>query len=77
MVSGETGAQLNAESNWWGAAKRPSGAGGGGGDTVRHECSFTPYLLTRPSFCPEPSPARQDPDGESNRDGHTDVHPRQ
>jgi hypothetical protein len=47
-----TGVSNTFESNWWGAADGPSGAGGGSGDTVSIDIDFDPFLVTAPVGCP-------------------------
>jgi CSLREA domain-containing protein len=50
--SNNSGVVINAANNWWGASNGPSGGGTGAGDAIGPRVTYTPFLTSRPSYCP-------------------------
>jgi len=64
-VTNKATALLIAESNWWGAADGPSGAGPGSGDAVSTKVDYDPWL-SEAVVIPDPCAPNQPPVADAN-----------
>ncbi len=50
--SNNSATKITAANNWWGANNGPSGPGQGAGDAVDNNIIYSPFLTTKPVYCP-------------------------